>query len=123
MTNLERVLQEFQAEVGPEFLGCDIIGTDGLSIAQALGPGGKSDTGSEARMTVIMKLSQKVNEKLNMGEIIDAMVTTDMMVFIGKFIGDGTYLWTMAVAKDATLGNIRIQMEEYAPKIWDAIPR
>lgn len=123
MTNLERVLHEFQAEVGPEFLGCDIIGTDGLSIASVLGPGGQADTGAEARMTVIMKLSQKVNDKLSLGEIVDAMVTTDLLVFIGKYIGDGSYLWTLAVLKEATLGNIRIQMEEYAPKIWDAIPR
>ena len=85
MTNLEKLLREFQAELGPEFMGCDIVGTDGLSIAGILAPGSRENTGAEARMAVILKLSQKVNEKLNLGDGVDSMISTDRIVAIARY--------------------------------------
>jgi hypothetical protein len=37
-------------------------------------------------------------------------------------IGNGSFKWSVAVTRAATLGNVRMMMNEYAGQIWDAIP-
>ncbi len=123
MAKLDQILQQFRSEVGPDFVSTDVVGMDGMSIA-----GGSIDPnfdGAEAsaRFAMVMKLAGKVSEKLGTGAVEDNLVTTDKAYVIARFIGNGSYYWGVAVTRNATLGTIRMMMNEYADQLWDAIPR
>jgi predicted regulator of Ras-like GTPase activity (Roadblock/LC7/MglB family) len=123
MAKLDQLLQQVRAELGADFVSTDVVGMDGLSVA-----GGSIDpnfdaTAASARFAMVMKLSSKVSDKLAMGAVDDNLVTTDHAFILARFLGDGSYYWGLAVTREATLGTVRMMMNEYAPQLWDAIPR
>jgi predicted regulator of Ras-like GTPase activity (Roadblock/LC7/MglB family) len=79
-------------------------------------------TDSSARFAAVMKLSASVSKKMNMGYVDDNLITTDKTYILSRFLGDDTYFWVLAVTRDATLGTIRMLMNEFEPQLWDAIP-
>ncbi|KAF0110739.1 MAG: hypothetical protein FD147_1389 [Chloroflexi bacterium] len=79
-------------------------------------------TDSSARFAAVMKLSASVSSKLAMGTVDDNLITTDKVYILSRFLGDNSYFWVLSVTRDATLGTIRMLMNEYAPLLWDAIP-
>jgi predicted regulator of Ras-like GTPase activity (Roadblock/LC7/MglB family) len=122
MNKLDQIIQQFRVEMGTDFIATDIVGMDGLSIAgNSIDPNFDS-AAAAARFAMVMKLSSKVSEKLNMGEVEDGLSTTDKMLILTRFLGDGSYYWQLIVPRDATLGSVRMAMKEYAPQLWDAIP-
>lgn len=123
MTKLDQLLQQVRAELGTDFIATDIVGLDGLSIAGTSVEPGFDSSSSSARFAMVTKLAGKVAEKLNMGSLEDTLASTDRMLILTRQLGDGSYFWQMAVPRDATLGTVRMVMNEYAPQIWDAIPR
>lgn len=122
MTKLDQILQQVRAELGTDFISADIVGLDGLSIAGTSVESGLDSSSSSARFAMVMKLASKVAEKLNIGSIEDTLASTDTMLILTRQLGDGSYFWQMTVPRDATLGTVRMVMNEYADKIWDAIP-
>ncbi len=123
MAKLDQILQQFRSELGADFVSTDVVGMDGMSIA-----GGSIDpnfdgTEASARFAMVMKLAGRVSEKLSMGAVDDNLVTTDKAYVIARFIGNGSYYWGVAVTRNATLGTVRMMMNEYADQLWDAIPR
>lgn len=123
MNKLDQLIQQIRSELGSDFISTDIVGMDGLSIAGgSLDPAFDASIAS-ARFAMVMKLAEKICEKLNIGAVEDNLVTTDKIYIISRYLGDGSYYWGLAVPCDATLGSIRLMMNEYAPKLWDAIPR
>jgi predicted regulator of Ras-like GTPase activity (Roadblock/LC7/MglB family) len=124
MTKLEEVLQNFRSEIGSDFISTDITSmSDGLSIAGGSAVASFDSTAASALFTAVMSLANKVSTKLNLGGVEDDLATTDHAFILARLIGDGSYYWGVAVAKSATLGVVRIRMNEYAPKLWEAIPR
>ena len=122
MSKLEELIQQVRAELGADFISTDVVGMDGLSIA-----GGSMDpnfnaTDASARFAMVMKLAEKVTAKVGMGKVDDNLVSTDKAYIISRFLGDNSYYWGLAVTRNATLGSVRLIMNEYAPQIWDAIP-
>jgi predicted regulator of Ras-like GTPase activity (Roadblock/LC7/MglB family) len=122
MSKLEELIQQVRAELGADFISTDVVGMDGLSIA-----GGSMDpnfnaTDASARFAMVMKLAERVSAKVGMGKVDDNLVSTDKAYIISRFLGDNTYYWGLAVTRNATLGSVRLIMNEYAPQIWDAIP-
>ena len=79
-------------------------------------------TDSSARFAAVMKLAASVSTKLKMGLVDDNLITTDRVYILSRFLGEGNYLWVVAVKRSATLGSIRMMMNEFAPQLWDAIP-
>ena len=71
---------------------------------------------------MIMKLASKIGDKLNLGGVDDNMATTDQAIILSRYMGDGSYFWVLAIPKDATLGSVRMTMNEYTDQIWNAIP-
>jgi predicted regulator of Ras-like GTPase activity (Roadblock/LC7/MglB family) len=122
MTKLDQLLQQFRAELGPEFVSTFVIGEDGLAIATLSIVEADMEGSSAARVAMIMKLGQKVGEKLNVGDLQDNLVTSDKIYLLMRHLGDGTYNWSVAVLRSATLGNVRLMMNDYAKQLWDAIP-
>jgi predicted regulator of Ras-like GTPase activity (Roadblock/LC7/MglB family) len=121
---LDQVHQDFHTELGPDFFMSMIVGMDGLSISNnaAIEIDFFAAEGA-ARMAMIAKLADKVSAKLGIGKMEDDLVTIDQGYLILRNLGDGSYFWVLAVPRTATLGTVRMLMAEYAPKLWDAIPR
>jgi predicted regulator of Ras-like GTPase activity (Roadblock/LC7/MglB family) len=124
MPKLDQVHQDFHTEIGADFYMSMIIGMDGLSISNnaAIEIEGFAAEGA-ARMAMIAKLADKVSTKLGIGKMEDDIVTIDQGLLILRNLGDGSYFWMLCVPRTATLGTVRMLMAEYAPKLWDAIPR
>jgi predicted regulator of Ras-like GTPase activity (Roadblock/LC7/MglB family) len=123
-SKLDQTHQDFRTEIGPDFFMSMIIGMDGLSISNnaAIEIEFFAAEGA-ARMAMIAKLADKVSGKLGIGKMEDDIVTIDQGYLILRNIGDGSYFWMIAVPRSATLGTVRMLMKEFAPKLWDAIPR
>ncbi len=122
MTKIDELLQLVRAETGAFFISTDIVGMDGISVGGGSVSPDFDSTAASARFAMVMKLASSVSRKLVLGEMEDDLVTTDKAYVIARFIGDGTYFWEMAVTREATLGTIRMMMNEYGPQLWDAIP-
>ena len=123
MAKLDQLIQQIRSEFGADFISTDVVGMDGISIA-----GGSIDpnfnaTDASARFSLVVKLAAKVSSKVGMGKVDDNLITTDTAYIITRFIGDSSYYWGVAVTRNATLGAVRMIMNEYADQLWDAIPR
>jgi predicted regulator of Ras-like GTPase activity (Roadblock/LC7/MglB family) len=123
MAKLDQLIQQVRAELGTEFVATDVVGMDGLSIGGATADPNLDRSAIAARFAMVMKLASKVSDKLALGTVEDNLVTTDKVMILSRFLGDGAYYWGLAVTKEATLGTVRMTMNEYAPQLWDAIPR
>ena len=123
MAKIELLIQQFRSELGADFVSTDVVGMDGLSIAGGSIDPNFNSTDASARFSMVMKLAAKVSSKLGLGNVDDNLVTTDKAYIIARFLGDGSYYWGVAVTRNATLGTVRMMMNEYADQLWDAIPR
>lgn len=122
MAKLDQIIQQFRSELGADFISTDVVGMDGMSIA-----GGSLDpnfdaSDASARFTMVMKLAAKVSSKIGMGKVEDNLVTTNKTYIVSRFLGDGSYYWVVVVTRNATLGTVRMLMNEYMGQLWDAIP-
>ncbi len=122
MAKLDQLLQEVRAQLGGDFVSTDIVGMDGISIAGGSVSPEFDSTEASARFAMVMKLAAQVSNKIGMGAVDDLLVTTDKVFILTRFLGNGTYYWGLAVSRNATLGSVRILMNEYADQLWDAIP-
>ncbi|MEW5867700.1 MAG: hypothetical protein AB1894_00365 [Chloroflexota bacterium] len=122
MAKMDQLLQEFRTELGGDFIATDVVGTDGISIASNYADASIDSSAVSARFAMVMKLASKVSDKLSLGEVADNMATSDQMIILTRLLGDGSYFWSVGIPKDATLGSVRLTMDEYAGQIWDAIP-
>jgi predicted regulator of Ras-like GTPase activity (Roadblock/LC7/MglB family) len=123
MSRLEVLLQQLRLELGADFISTDVLGKDGISIA-----GGSIDRRFESahassQVAMMMGLAARVTAKISLGKVEENLVTTDQAIIISRAIGDGSFYWYVAIARAANLGSVRISMKEYAPQIWDVIPR
>ena len=122
MTKIDEILQEVRTELGADFVSADVVGMDGLSIGGLVTDPNFDASAASARFAMVMRLAQKVSDKIRMGEVTDSLVTTNNAYIISRFLGDGSYYWGLAVTRDSVLGMVRMVMDEYADQLWDAIP-
>jgi predicted regulator of Ras-like GTPase activity (Roadblock/LC7/MglB family) len=122
MQKLDMLFQQIRAELGSDFVAMDIVGLDGLSIDTASAINTRDDASASARTVMIMKLAEKVSDKLGLSTVDDFLITTDKVYILFRFIGDNSYIWGLTIRRDAILGSARMIMNEYAPQLWDAIP-
>lgn len=123
MAKLDQLLQQVRAELGAEFIATDVVGMDGLSIATVMADSNADNSAASARFAMVTKLAGKVGEKLGLGGMEDNLATTDRFYILSRLVGDGSYYWGLTVTREATLGTVRMLMNEYAEQLWDAIPR
>lgn len=122
MNKLEQVIYQFRNELGSDFISTDVVGMDGISIGGgSLNPNFDAADIS-ARFAEVMKLTIKISTKVHLGKVDENLVTTDSTYIISRFLGDGQYYWVVVVSSNATLGTVRMLMNEFAPQINDAIP-
>ncbi len=122
MNKLEQVIYQFRNELGSDFISTDVVGMDGISIGGgSLNPNFDAADIS-ARFAEVMKLAVKISTKIYIGKVDENLVTTDTTYIVSRFLGDGQYYWVVVVSSNATLGTVRMLMNEFAPQINDAIP-
>ncbi|HEX2981840.1 MAG TPA: hypothetical protein VHO48_16385 [Anaerolineaceae bacterium] len=122
MQKLDQIFQQIRAELGPDFLAMDVTGMDGLALASVSILPQRDDASASARFTMVMKLAEKVSEKMGLGAVEDNLITTEKTYILSRFIGNQSYIVGLTVTREAILGSARMLLNEYAPKIWDAIP-
>jgi predicted regulator of Ras-like GTPase activity (Roadblock/LC7/MglB family) len=122
MAKLDQLMREVQNELGTDFLYMDIVGSDGLIIAE-LRLSDRDTTAVTARYSMIAKLASKVAEKLNLGDIEDNLITVGKSYVMMRLLGDGSYFVVLSVTRKASLGVVRMLLKDYAGQLWDAIPR
>jgi predicted regulator of Ras-like GTPase activity (Roadblock/LC7/MglB family) len=122
MNKIDELILEVRRELAADFISTDIVGMDGISIGGGSVDPNFNATEASARFSVVMKLAMKVSTKINTGKVDENLVTTDKAYILTRFLGDGSYYWGIAVTRNATLGTVRLLMNEYVPKFWDAIP-
>jgi predicted regulator of Ras-like GTPase activity (Roadblock/LC7/MglB family) len=123
MAKLDQLIQQFRSEIGPDFISTDVVGMDGMSIAGGSNDPNFNSNETAARFAMVMKLAGNVTTRVGMGVVDDNLVTTDRTYVLTRFLGDGSYFLNVAVSRNAILGNLRVLMNEYAPRFWEAIPR
>lgn len=122
MTKLEQIIQQFRSEFGTEFISTEVVGLDGISICGSSQGLNFNTNDAVARFAEVMKLALKISKKLEIGKLDENLVTSDKGYIISRFLGDGSYYWMVAMTSNATLGTIRMLMNEYSGQVWDAIP-
>jgi predicted regulator of Ras-like GTPase activity (Roadblock/LC7/MglB family) len=122
-TRLNAVIQQFRMEFGADLISTEVVGMDGISIAGGSDDPAYDSTEAAARFSTVMKLAAKASSRVGMGRVEDNLTTTDKTYIIARFIGDGSYYWGVTVTRFATLGSVRMVMNEYAARVWEAIPR
>jgi predicted regulator of Ras-like GTPase activity (Roadblock/LC7/MglB family) len=120
---LDQVIERFHIELGSDLISTEVVGLDGIAIAGGSTDPNYNSTDAAARLSTVLKLADKASSKLGMGKVDDNLTTTDKSYIIARFIGDGTYFWGVAVTRNATLGSVRMIMNEFASQVWDMIPR
>ena len=119
---VDTLLQQIRSEIGPDFISTDVVRKDGISVAGGSIDRGFNSTNACAHFALVIELANRVSKKVRLGKVEDNLITTDKMYIISRMIGDGSYSWYMAISRNATLGNVRIMMKEYAPQLWEMIP-
>src|SRR5512136_762492 len=108
MAKLEQLIQQFRTELGADFISTDVVGMDGISIAGGSIDPNFNSTDAAARFSMVIKLADRISQKLSLGKVDDNLVSTDKAYIIARFLGDGSYYWGVAVTRNATLGTVRM---------------
>jgi predicted regulator of Ras-like GTPase activity (Roadblock/LC7/MglB family) len=112
------------SEIGGELVQLSICGPDGIAIAREtiLKDIDLADT-ITGRAIMAIQTARKATDKLKLGNYEETILTSDKTYIMSKFLGDGSYSILLSFTRKATLGTVRMILEEYAPQLWDAIPR
>ena len=123
MNKLEQIILKFGGELGADFISTDVVGMeDGLSIAGSSIDPNFNTIDASARFSKVMELTAKICSKVGMGKVEDNLTVSDKAYIIARFIGDGSYYWVVAVTRNATLGSVRMIMNEYASQLNAMLP-
>jgi predicted regulator of Ras-like GTPase activity (Roadblock/LC7/MglB family) len=124
MAKLDELLKEFRGELGGDMVQATVCGSDGMAIAQeTIVPDPEMADLMTGRASMSLTAARKATDKLGLGTYEESIVTTEKVYVLTKYLGDGSYSLLLSVTRKAVLGTIRMLVEEYAPKFWDAIPR
>lgn len=114
------LIKEMANDLEPGLRGVGVVGTDGLGIAFHKMTGEIAE-GMGSQMALIMQLSRRSAERLERGEVEDVLVSTDKSYLLGRVLGDGNYFLVVSVDRDSVLGNVRLNMRNYADRILKSI--
>ncbi|MGD0750093.1 MAG: hypothetical protein ABSA23_01660 [Anaerolineales bacterium] len=123
MNKLDQLILKFGSELGADFISTDVVGMeDGLSISGSSIDPNFNTLDASARFSKVMELAARVCSKVGMGKVEDNLTTSEKAYIIARFIGDGSYYWVVAVTRNATLGSVRMLMNEYAVQLASILP-
>jgi predicted regulator of Ras-like GTPase activity (Roadblock/LC7/MglB family) len=114
---LDSIIHQFANELGSDLIATVVAGSDGNILASKSKDPGFDSTVTAASISLILQLAARAGDKVGLGQVDNNTTSTDKVYIIARFIGDGSYCWGVIVLKNATLGFIRLMMNEYADKI------
>ncbi len=124
MAKLNDLLKELRGELGGDMIQLTVCGSDGLAVAQeTIVQDSEMADLMTGRASMSLTAARKATDKLGLGTYEESIASTEKAYVLTKYIGDGSYSILLSVTRKAVLGTVRMLMEEYAPKLWDAIPR
>lgn len=124
MAKIDELVKELRGEIGGDLVQLTVCGPDGMAIAsETTMPNAAVAENMTGRAVMAHQAAKKVTDKLNLGTFEESISTTDKVFVLTKFLGDGSYSVLVSFTRKATLGTVRMLIEEYSPKLWDAIPR
>ena len=124
MAKLDELVKELRGEIGGDIIQLSVCGPDGMAIAsETTIPDATLAEMMTGRAVMAQQTAKRVTDKINLGAFEESISTTDKAYILTKFLGDGSYSVLVSFTRKATLGTVRMLIEEYAPKLWDAIPR
>lgn len=124
MSKINDILKEFRGEIGGDLIQTSVIGPDGIPIAQETTyPDPSFVETMTGRVAMSNSAAKRLIEKLKLGDLEEVIATTEKAYILTRNIGDGSYTIAVSVTRKATLGTVRMLLEEYSPMIWDSIPR
>jgi len=124
MAKLDNLVKELRGEFGGDMIQCSVCSPDGMAIARETTLTDLTNADMlTGRAVMAAETAKRVVGKLSLGGFEEIILTTDKAFILSKAIGDGSYTILCSFTKKATLGTVRMLIEEYADRIWDAIPR
>ncbi len=124
MAKLNDLLKEFRGELGGDMVQVTVCGSDSLAVAQeTIVQDAELADLMTGRASMSLTAARKATDKLALGTFEESIATTEKVYVLTKYLGDGSYSILLSVTRNAVLGTVRMLMEEYAPRLWDAIPR
>lgn len=119
---LNTILSEARTDIGEDFVACEIIGLDGISIASESADTGFNSELAGAHFAMVMKLAGRVGENLKLGKVIENQVSTDQLISVARPLGDGSFYWLLVAKAESNLGLLRVVMDQHELRLWGAIP-
>ena len=121
MNEINEMLEEM-VKLLNEVVSISVVGMDGLVIAEYTADDSASTDYSSAKMTsAIVDLIQLV-EEINMGKMVDNLLSTESGHFLTKQIGDGSIFLSIVCKRGANLGAMRYVSKVYNERIWNLLP-
>ncbi len=119
----DEILKEMAGEI-TGFVGCSLVGMDGINLASYTRAKGADPDVVSAQMTMLLKLVDTSIEKIKAGQVEDDLVTTANTYLLNRFLpGKGYYLGIAVDRKTGNLGNMRLISRTYADRLAKALPR
>jgi predicted regulator of Ras-like GTPase activity (Roadblock/LC7/MglB family) len=124
MAKLNDLLKELRGELGGDMIQVTVCGPDGMAIAQeTIVPDLAMAEMMTGRASMALSAAKRATDKLALGNFEESITTTEKIYVLTNLLGDGSYSLLLSVTRKAVLGTARMLCQEYAPKLWDAIPR
>ena len=124
MNEIEKLLQEM-AEHIHDVITVSLVGQDGLIIAEYVNKEtvGTMDTEfTAATITTVMLKITDVVSGVNLGKMVDNLLSTEDGHFLTKYIGDGSAFLSIVAKRGANLGAMRYVSKVYGQKLWELLP-
>ncbi len=125
MAVINEVLKEMGEQI-EDLISVAVVGMDGLVIADYKPEGKESDEYvveyTSATLTTSMKGLYTVINGLELGKMVDNLLSTEKAHFITKPLGDASVFLAVVAKRGVNLGAIRYYTKIYAQKLWDALP-
>ena len=124
MNEIEKLLQEMADHIH-DVITISLVGQDGLIIAEYINKEHISSMNTEftaATVTTVMLKLTDVVSGVNLGKMVDNLLSTEDAHFLTKYIGDGSAFLCIVAKRGANLGAMRYVSKVYAQKLWDFLP-
>lgn len=119
-SDLRTLFGQIRADLGDDFVATEIVGMDGMSIAEERSRPEFDSEIVSAQITMVMKLANRVSGNVSLGAVRDNQLNTEKWMVFSRFLGDGSFFWLLATTKNATLGIVRTLMDEYELRLLGA---
>lgn len=119
--SVKDILAELAGELDG-LLGLGVMDMDGVAIATYV-PSGSiiSVELTAAQLAMVMRLSKSTADKLRLGELDENLLTTSSRYILTRPVGNHCYL-AMVLSRDAILGMVRLIAQDYASRLYQALP-